>query len=71
MKSIERSPLICRICNFSGDSPVYTVREMMYGLRDEFNYFQCTQCQCLQISEFPSDMSPYYPQDYFSISQNP
>ena len=71
MKSIERSPLICRICNFSGDSPVYTVREMMYGLRDKFNYFQCTQCQCLQISEFPSDMSPYYPQDYFSISQNP
>ena len=71
MKTTEHNHLVCRICDFSGDSPVYTVREMMYGLRDEFDYFQCAQCQCLQILEFPSDMSLYYPQDYFSISQNP
>lgn len=71
MKTIEQRHLICRICDFSGDSPVYTAREMMYGFRDEFNYFQCAQCKCLQILEFPSDMSRYYPQDYFSISQNP
>ena len=71
MKTIEQRHLICRICDFSGDSPVYTAREMMYGFREEFNYFQCAQCKCLQILEFPSDMSRYYPQDYFSISQNP
>ena len=40
MKTIEQRHLICRICDFSGDSPVYTAREMMYGFRDEFNYFQ-------------------------------
>ncbi len=71
MEAIERQNHICRICSFSGDSPVYTVREMMYGLRDEFCYFQCAKCQCLQISQFPSDMSPYYQQDYYSLSQNP
>ena len=71
MVAIEYQNQICRICGFSGDSPVYSVREMMYGLRDEFCYFQCAKCQCLQISQFPSDMSPYYQQDYYSLSQSP
>jgi len=71
MEAIEYQHQTCRICSFSGDSPVYTVREMMYGLRDEFCYFQCAKCQCLQIAEFPADMSSYYPQDYFSLSQSP
>ena len=71
MEDVKRQNLTCRICNFSGDSSVYTVREMMYGLRDEFSYFQCEKCQCLQIAEFPADMSPYYQQDYYSLSQSP
>jgi 2-polyprenyl-3-methyl-5-hydroxy-6-metoxy-1,4-benzoquinol methylase len=25
------------------------VREMMFGLRDKFEYFECAQCGCLQI----------------------
>ncbi|MBC8287780.1 MAG: class I SAM-dependent methyltransferase [Nitrospinae bacterium] len=61
----------CRICGDSGEHPVYTAREMMFGLKEEFSYFQCAKCQCLQISEFPSDMSHYYPQDYYSLSQSP
>ena len=61
----------CRICGFSGKNPVYSVREMMFELKEEFNYFQCKKCQCLQISEFPSDMSRYYQQDYYSLSQSP
>jgi SAM-dependent methyltransferase len=40
---------------------------MMYGLRDEFLYFQCDFCDCLQIAEFPQDMSPYYPANYYSF----
>ena len=71
MVAIGHQNQTCRICGFSGDSPVYTAREMMYGLRDEFSYFQCAKCQCLQISQFPSDMSPYYQQDYYSLSQSP
>ena len=41
---------------------------MMFGTRDRFNYFQCSQCGCLQISEIPADMSKYYPPDYYSFS---
>lgn len=61
----------CRICGDLGDHPIYTVREMMFGLREEFCYFQCSKCQCLQITEFPADISPYYQQDYYSLSQSP
>lgn len=71
MKNVYRQRHVCRICGFSDDHPVYIVPEMMFGLKEEFCYFQCTKCQCLSISEIPLDMSPYYPQNYFSLSQSP
>lgn len=40
---------------------------MMYGLRETFNYFQCSKCLCLQILEIPQDMSAYYPSSYYSF----
>lgn len=40
----------------------------MFGLRDEFVYFQCSSCNCLQIAEFPSDISKYYSnENYYSF----
>lgn len=41
---------------------------MMFGFRDEFEYFQCAVCKCLQISAPPADMARYYPGDYYSYS---
>ena len=58
---------ICRICGESNNSEVYTVREMMFGKRDEFLYFQCCRCECLQIAEFPENISDYYPTNYYSL----
>jgi 2-polyprenyl-3-methyl-5-hydroxy-6-metoxy-1,4-benzoquinol methylase len=59
----------CRICGNDKGNTSYTAREMMYGLREEFDYFQCSKCECLQISEFPEDMSKYYPSDYYSFNK--
>ncbi len=39
----------------------------MLGLKDEFTYFECSKCRCLQIAEFPEDMSRYYPSGYYSF----
>ena len=39
----------------------------MYGSRESFDYFQCSQCHCLQITEIPGDMSAYYPSSYYSF----
>lgn len=61
----------CRICGAEGKHPACTVREMMFGLRDEFEYFQCVECGCLQIRNFPEDMSKYYPEGYYSFSSKP
>lgn len=41
---------------------------MMFGTRERFPYFQCRQCDCLQIAEFPMDMARHYPPDYYSFS---
>ena len=56
----------CRICNEPGDNQVFRVREMMFGTRDTFEYFQCKRCECLQISEIPDNLSSYYPENYYS-----
>jgi 2-polyprenyl-3-methyl-5-hydroxy-6-metoxy-1,4-benzoquinol methylase len=37
----------------------------MFGLREEFVYFQCHKCGCLQISEQPKDISKYYSKDFY------
>jgi SAM-dependent methyltransferase len=57
----------CKICHNAYGNTAYTAREMMYGLRDTFAYFQCADCGCLQIAEFPADMSRYYPGHYYSF----
>lgn len=62
--SITQYP--CKICSNTQNNTFYTAREMMYGLRDEFTYFQCSQCKCLQIADIPSDMSKYYLDNYYS-----
>jgi len=56
----------CRVCgNEHGNRP-YTTLEMMFGFRDEFEYFQCSKCGCLQISEYPNDVEKYYGNSYYS-----
>jgi 2-polyprenyl-3-methyl-5-hydroxy-6-metoxy-1,4-benzoquinol methylase len=60
---------ICRICGNTKDNINYTAREMMYGSREEFGYFQCDSCDCLQIESVPENMGKYYPGDYYSFSK--
>ncbi|MCE4557281.1 class I SAM-dependent methyltransferase [Roseateles cellulosilyticus] len=64
-----RGPAVhaCRVCDSHGHHPVFVAREMMYGLREPFEYFQCTNCGCLQIAAIPPDMGPYYRGDYYSL----
>lgn len=59
---------VCRICGSGGGHRTFVAREMMYGRRDEFEYFLCSDCGCLQISEIPGDLADHYPADYYSYS---
>lgn len=60
--------LVCRICHNTEGNKTYIAREMQFGFRDEFEYFECAQCGCLQIKEMPGDLSKYYPENYYSYS---
>jgi SAM-dependent methyltransferase len=62
---------LCRICGARGPHSLYTAREMMFGLRDEFDYFECNSCGCLQIQVIPLDISPYYPENYYAHNVSP
>lgn len=39
---------------------------MMFGFRDEFEYFECAECGCLQIKEIPNNLERYYPDNYYA-----
>ena len=60
----------CRICGNKEGNKFYRVREMQFGTRDEFVYCQCSNCECLQITSPPEDLSKYYPKEYFSFQIN-
>ncbi|HVW15542.1 MAG TPA: class I SAM-dependent methyltransferase [Mucilaginibacter sp.] len=58
----------CSVCDNNIGNTMHIAREMMLGLREQFLYFQCSQCGCLQIAEAPQNMQPYYPADnYYSF----
>jgi 2-polyprenyl-3-methyl-5-hydroxy-6-metoxy-1,4-benzoquinol methylase len=59
----------CKICCNAQAHQLVIAREMMFGFRDEFLYFKCPVCGCLQIAEIPEDLSKYYPQNYYSYRQ--
>jgi len=61
----------CRICGSAEGNREYIVREMMFGLRDEFVYVECADCGCLQIAEIPLDLGRYYPPEYYSFGDPP
>ena len=57
----------CGICGNTDAHRHHTAREMMFGFRDPFAYFECGACGCLQIAEIPADLGKYYPASYYSF----
>ena len=58
----------CRICNNERNNSEISAQEMMYGIREKFNYFKCSNCGCLQIENVPTDIAKYYPANYYSFN---
>ncbi len=57
----------CRICGEEGSFKSFLVREMFMGTRDEFEYFLCPKCLCLQIADIPDNLGDYYGDSYYSM----
>jgi 2-polyprenyl-3-methyl-5-hydroxy-6-metoxy-1,4-benzoquinol methylase len=60
------SKIKCRVCGNLDGNKEHIVAEMMYGMKDKFSYTECAKCGCLQISQIPSNLSNYYPSNYYS-----
>jgi hypothetical protein len=56
----------CAICGNDADNRIFTAREMMFGLRESFDYLECSKCGCLQQLDVPEDLSRLY-DNYYSF----
>jgi SAM-dependent methyltransferase len=56
----------CRVCGDVGPHSTYWIREMMFGTREQFEYFRCVACGCLQIRRIPGDLARHYPGHYYA-----
>lgn len=59
----------CRICGNETNNRAFHVREMMFGWKDVFEYFECADCGCVQIAAIPDDLDKYYPTDYYAFGK--
>src|SRR5712691_3375537 len=65
---VDGGAMTCQICG--GTAGVHhRAREMMFGLRDEFDYFECGACGCLQRVSSLDDLRAYYPSNYYSFAE--
>jgi SAM-dependent methyltransferase len=58
----------CEVCA-AGLSEIFTVKEMMLGFRDEFEYGICQSCSTIQILALPDAITDYYPPYYYSFTE--
>jgi SAM-dependent methyltransferase len=58
----------CPVCQSELGVP-HLVREMMLGTREEFLYFECSECGCLSLAETPSNLDRYSTEDQFLLER--
>jgi SAM-dependent methyltransferase len=62
-------PHKCRICDNVEGNVTHKAREMMFGLREQFDYIECANCRCIQIANVPADLGRHYPENYYAYQQ--
>lgn len=60
---------VCRVCGQAvarDNGRFFSLREMMFGTRETFEYFECSAqgCGCVQIVTVPAELPRFYPSDY-------
>src|SRR5208282_531842 len=56
----------CRICQ-SQTGSVYYAKERLIGLSEEFRYFHCLKCGCLQLDQEVENLARFYGSGYGTI----
>jgi trans-aconitate methyltransferase len=58
--------MTCSFCK-GATGTYHEAREMMFGFRHRFLYWQCHGCEAIHLANPPADLSPYYPENYYSF----
>jgi 2-polyprenyl-3-methyl-5-hydroxy-6-metoxy-1,4-benzoquinol methylase len=61
---------VCSICSNRSSNNVIKAQEMMFGLRESYEYLECAECRCLQLQDVPDHPSRYYPPNYYSLDDD-
>lgn len=64
---MDNSNFQCRICGNTNGNKKFIAREMLFGTKEEFEYYECASCKCVQIKGIPPNIGKYYPSDYNSF----
>ena len=51
----------CPVCGAETDWEPYSIREMMFGSREAFDYGRCRSCGSIVIARVPPDLGRHYP----------
>ena len=62
--------ITCNICGYSGDAKIYSIKDMLFDMNESFNYFECPDCNCLQLHEIPDNISDFYPKKYSAYNKH-
>jgi len=65
----QKKQFTCRICGNTKDNNYLKIKEMHIGTFDSFEYFECSNCKCIQIVEIPDNLEKYYPSSYYSFQE--
>ena len=58
----------CPVCANTAGNRIVTAREMMFGMRDTFDYLECGACRGIYLLDVPEDLAKYYPSNYYSFA---
>jgi SAM-dependent methyltransferase len=59
--------MICKACQSAGPHVTHVFREMMFGMHDSFDYFECGGCGSIQRLTEVEHEGKFYPPDYYSF----
>lgn len=62
--------MTCKVCGNNEVSRIIYAKDLNYGGEEQFTYFQCSKCKCLQLQNVPCDIGKYYGDNYYSINMS-
>lgn len=59
--------LRCVACDGEQQVSLFVATERLLGTLEQFDYWECARCGCVQIAQVPDDLARHYPAHYFAF----